>query len=126
MAYSLFDTTYGEEVYAFNPPLTIILEEPWSAQSAPCREALTKLLAAVRLSPESVRMVCQDTLDLSAWADPPARIVAFMPPPKGVTVNEKITTPASEIVVTEPLSVLLTNEEIKRKFWSVFKTLFPA
>lgn len=126
MTWTVFDTTFNEEVYDFQPLLTVILEKPWAEQSPQCQEALTKLLAAVRQSPESVRMVNQPTLDLSAWAEPPARIVAFVPPPKGINTNEKITTPKSEIVVTEPLSVLLVNEDLKRKFWAAFRTLFPV
>lgn len=126
MTWTVFGTTFNEEVYDFQPPLTVILEKPWSAQSPQCQEALTKLLSAVRQSPESVRMVTQATLDLSAWADSPARIVAFVPPPKGINTNEKITTPKSEIVVAEPLSVLLANEDLKRKFWAAFRTLFPV
>lgn len=124
MAISPFESTYSEEVYKFRPPLTVILDKPWSEQNAECREALAKLLAAVRHSPESVRMVHQAALDLSAWGDPPERIVAFVSPPKGIAVNEKITTPMSQIVVTEPLPALLANEEIKKKFWAAFKTLF--
>jgi hypothetical protein len=127
MGYSAFETTFNEEVYAFRPPLTVILDKPWNEQSTACQEALHKLLEKVQQSLESVRLVHQSTLDLSVWgADPPARIVAFVNPPKGIAMNEKISTPTSEIVVTEPLSVLLSNDEVKRKFWSAFKTLFPS
>ncbi|MBL7846618.1 MAG: hypothetical protein JNL40_04045 [Cyclobacteriaceae bacterium] len=126
MDYSLFQTTFPEEVYAVPSPLTVILDRPWSEQPAECREALTKLLAAVRQSPESVRMIHQETLDLSAWAQPPSRLVAFVKPQKGIALNEKISTPATEMVVTEPLSALLTNEESKRKFWTAFRTLFTS
>lgn len=123
---SLFTTTYSEEIYSFHQPLTVILDKPWSEQKPECKEALAKLLAAVGQSPESVRMVHQEVLDLAAWAEPPTRIVAFVPPPKGVALNERITTPASEIVVTEPLAALLANEESKRKFWTAFRSLFPG
>lgn len=126
MAYELFETTYNEEVYNFRPPLTVILDKPWNDQSPACKEALGKLLAAVGQSLESIRIVHQPVLNLSAWADPPARIVAFVASPKGIAINEKITTPASEILVTEPLELLLDNEEVKRKFWLAFKTLFAS
>lgn len=125
-ATNLIEYTYQEEIFAFAPPLTVILDKPWAEQSQSCQEALTKLLAAVGQSPESVRMVHQSTLDLAAWSDPPARIVAFVTPPKGINTNEKITTPKSEIVVTDPLPVLLANEDSKRKFWAAFRSLFPA
>lgn len=126
MSYGLFDTTYPEEIYAVTPPLTVVLDKPWSDLPLDCREALIKLLAAVHHSPESVRMICQDHIDLTNWAEPPAKLVAFVPSKKGIPLNERITTPTTEMVITEPLPVLLTNEETKRKFWSAFKTLFAA
>jgi len=124
MSYGLFDTTYQEEVYAVAPPLTVILDQPWSSMPPDCREALVKLLAAVNHSPESVRMIHQDHVDLTNWTDPPSKLVAFVPPKKGIPMNEKIITPTTAMVITEPLPVLLSNEDTKRKFWSAFKTLF--
>jgi hypothetical protein len=126
MAYTFLTTTFPEEVYSVRTPLTAILDTPWSALSPECRELLTKILGAVNHSPESVRLVHQDSLDMSSWVEPPARLVAFVTAPKGITQNEKITTPTTEMVVTEPLSTLLGNEAVKRKFWTAFKTLFPS
>jgi len=126
MLYTLFDTTYAEEVYNFRPPLTVILDKPWNEQPEECREALVKLLAAVRQTTASVRMLHQPTLDLSALADPPARVVAFTKPPKGIALFEKLQTPSGELVVSEPLAALLADEALKRKFWTAFKTLFPG
>ena len=126
MTSSLFSTTYTEEVYSFRPSLVVILDKPWDAQPEANREALVKLLAAVGHRPDSVRMVCQETLDLSAWAEMPSRLVAFVTPPAGVVLHEKISTPTTEMVITEPLDVLLTDEGVKRKFWGAFKSLFPA
>lgn len=124
MAYGTFETTFEEGIYVIPPPLTVILDRPWSAQPPECKEALTKLLAAVNHSPESVRMVHQEHVDLSDWAEPPSCVVAFVPPIKGVPMNERITTLTTSMVITEPLSVLLANEDTKRKFWAAFKTLF--
>jgi hypothetical protein len=126
MTYSLFRTTFTEEVYDFPAPLTVVLDKPWSEQPEANREALTKLLAAVGHQPASVRMVHQQKLDLSAWSDMPSKLVAFVSPPPGIALNEKIVTPTTEMVVTEPLGILLTDEGVKRKFWAAFKTLFPS
>ncbi|MBL7849375.1 MAG: hypothetical protein JNN04_00640 [Cyclobacteriaceae bacterium] len=123
---SLFIATYPEEIYSFHAPLVVVLNKPWSEQSEPSREALTKLLVAVGHRPESVRMVCQEKLDLSGWSDMPERLVAFVEPQPGFVLNEKISTPTTEMVISEPLDVLLRDETVKRKFWAAFKTLFPA
>jgi hypothetical protein len=123
---SLFTATYPEEVYAFRAPLVVVLNKPWREQPEANRDALTKLLAAVGHRPESVRMVHQEKLDLSGWSDMPERLVAFVEPQPGVVLNEKISTPSTEMVISEPLDVLLRDETVKRKFWGAFKSLFPA
>lgn len=123
---ALFTVTYTEEIYSFRPPLVVVLDKPWSKQPETNREALAKLLAAVGHRPESVRMVHQQHLDLSALGDMPSKLVAFVPPAPGIALNEKISTPTTEMVVTEPLEVLLADEGVKRKFWAAFKSLFSA
>lgn len=123
---SLVAATYPEEIYAFTPSFVVVLDKPWDAQPEANREALIKLLGAVGHRPDSVRMVCQEKLDLSAWAEMPSRLVAFVTPPPGIVLNEKISTPTTDMVITEPLGVLLTDEGVKRKFWTAFKSLFPA
>lgn len=126
MMSALLTATYPEEIYNFRFPLVVVLNKPWSEQPEANREALVKLLAAVGHSTASVRMVHQEKLDLQAWNDMPERLVAFVPPPAGVAVNEKIVTPTTQMVVTEPLEVLLADEGTKRKFWAAFRSLFPA
>ncbi len=123
---SLLKTIYQEEIYEFSPPPTVVLERPWSEQPAECREALKKLLAGRGLSPESVRMMVMEHFDLSTWAEVPAKLVAFINPPRGVALNELIQTPRTEMVITEPLPVLLADEARKRRFWEAFKLLLPA
>lgn len=126
MSTTLFSATFTEEVYSFAPPLTVVLNKPWDQQPEANRDALTKLLAAVGHRPESVRIVCQEKLDLSGWSDMPARLVAFVEPQPGVILHEKISTPTTEMVIAEPLDVLLKDETTKRKFWGAFRSLFPA
>lgn len=126
MTYSLFQTTFTEEVYSFPPPLTVVLDKPWSEQPEAHRDALVKLLAAVGHRPDSIRMVHQEKFDLSGWIDLPAKLVAFVPASPGVALNEKITLATTDMVITEPLGILLANEEVKRKFWTAFRSLFPS
>jgi len=120
----LFASIYQEEVYDFTSPLTVVMDVPWGEQPTECKEALSKILGGVGLSPASVQMVHQPTLDLSAWVEPPSRLVAFVSPPKGIALYEKILTPKTAMVIAEPLAVLLTNDAAKRSFWTAFKTLF--
>lgn len=126
MAKSPYATPYSEEIYRIESPVLVILDSRWADVSAEARELLTKILSAVRLSLDSVRIVYQETLDLSAFPDTPTKVIAFVKAPKGVAINEKISTAKTDMVVAEPLSALLADEASKRKFWAALQTLFPG
>lgn len=126
MSYTHFHTTYTEEVYAISEPVTVIIDTPWETVSSECRELLSKILGAVRCSPEMVRIVYQPKLDLTAWQAPPQRLIVFVQPPAGIALYELIQSPKSDMVISEPLSALLTNDASKRKLWEALKTLFPT
>ncbi len=126
MRYSLFGTTFHEELYAVSSPVTVIVDVRWSSLSEESVELLTKILFSVRLSPEAVRIVHQPNLDMSSWAELPARLIAFVQPPPGIALYERIVTPKTEMVISEPLSALLANEPAKRRLWVALKTLLPS
>lgn len=125
MDISPYASPYQEEVYRIESPVLVILDTRWADVTVEARELLSKILSAVNCSLDSVRIVYQETLDLSSLPDVPLKVIAFVKAPKGVAVNEKISTPKTDMVVSEALSVLLADEAAKRKFWAALKTLFP-
>ncbi len=126
MDISPYASPYQEEVYRIESPVLVILDTRWAEVSAEARELLSKILSAVHCSLDSVRIVYQETLDLSTLPDVPLKVIAFVKAPKGVAVNEKISTPKTDMVVGGALTVLLADEAAKRKFWAALKTLFPG
>lgn len=126
MAKAPYASPYAEELYRIETSVLVILDTRWTDVTPEARELLSKILSAVHCSLDSVRIVCQETLDLGSLPDVPLKVIAFVKAPKGVAVNEKISTPKTEMVVADPLSVLLADEVSKRKFWAALKTLFPA
>lgn len=121
-----FTSTYPEEVYAVPSPVTVILDVPWTSLPPEAVELLTKILVAIRTPLEAVRIVHQSNLDMSSWVELPARLIAFIQPPPGLTVYERIQTPTTEMVISEPLSILIADEGAKRKLWNALKTLLPS
>jgi hypothetical protein len=126
MTSEVFNSTYGEEVYAIAPPVTVVLGQPWQDLNNEERQLLSKILAAIRQSMERVRILHQTKLDLSEWSAKPGQIIAFVPPAKGVGLYEVFRTDSSSIIFADPLTVLLINEPAKKKLWSALQTMFPA
>ncbi len=121
----VFQTVYSEEIYSFPLPVTVLIGVAWNEIKEEQRQLLTKILYAVRLSPESVRIVHQSSLDLSVLPQKPKRVIAFLTPPKGISAYEIIHTGEAAMVFSDPLEILQSDEAAKRKLWSTLKTLFP-
>lgn len=119
-------TIYQEEVYTVPAPVTVVLDKPWSAVEADQSQLLGKILQAVRLSPEAVRIIQQASFDLSVFEEKPKRMIAFMKPPKGLALYEVIVTGETSVVFSEDLEILIRDDAAKRKLWNTLKTLFSA
>ena len=122
---SVFKTIYSEEVYSVPTPVTVVLGAPWKEMKEGDQQLLSKILQAVRLSLDAVRFIYQPHFDLSAWSEKPQRMIAFVPPPKGLSAYEVIQTGETSVIFSDPLEFLNTDDAAKRKLWNTLKTLFP-
>ena len=118
------NTIYTEEVYSIPIPVVIVIGVPWSELADDQLQLLSKILQAVRLSIESVRVIFQPGFDSSAWQEKPSKVIAFVEPKKGINSYEVIQTGAMAIVFSDPLAQLIADEAGKRKLWSALKSLF--
>ncbi len=121
----LFDTTYLEDIYQVPCRTFIIVASPWSELEEEQRSLLSKILQAVRLSLESVRIIYQSNFDLASFEEKPERMIAFVTPPKGLASYEVIQTGETSVIFSDPLEFLNTDDAAKRKLWNTLKTLFP-
>ena len=121
-----FATIYAEEVYSIASPVTIVISVPWSQITEDHRQLLQKILQAVRHSLDSVRIIHQNKFDASAWNEKPSKVVAFIEPPKGLTAYEVIQTGETDVVFSDPLAQLISDDTSKRKLWGALKSLFQA
>lgn len=123
---SVFKTIYEEDVYSIPFPVTIVIGIPWNELKEDHRQLLNKILKAVKLSLEAVRILHQASLDLSSWSEKPGRMVAFVAPPKGFKHYEVIQTGETSVVFSDPLEFLNTDEAAKRNLWIALRALFPS
>jgi len=119
-------TIYQEEVYGIFSKVAVYIGVPWHELKEEHRLLLSKILHAVRLSLESVRVIHQAQIDLSSWAEKPNRIIAFLAPPKGISTYEIIQSGPTSMVFSDPLEILQSDEAAKRKLWNTLKTLFSS
>ncbi len=121
---SVFKIVYPEAIYSVLPPVTIVIGIPWSEIKEDQRQLLSKILQAVRLTLESVKIICQPSFDLSLFSEKPQRMIAFIAPPKGLALYEVIAAGEASVVFSDALATLNTDEAAKRKFWNTLKGLF--
>lgn len=120
----LFNTTYEEEIYSFAQPTTVVLNSKWAELSEAEVQLLGKILSSVKLSLAAVRIVEAPKLDLSEWSDKPDKLIGFGVTVSGVNLYEVITTPQTQLVLADSLSILLDDDEKKKRLWVALKQLF--
>ena len=123
---SFFKIIFEEEVYLIAPPVAVIIDIPWSDVKEDQRVLLSRILQAIKLSTEGVRILHLTQFDLSSFEEKPSRVLAFISPPKGLVSYEIIKTGSTSMIFSDPLEKLITDDSGKRKLWAALKGLFEA
>jgi len=123
---SFFKIIFEEEVYLIAPPVAVIIDIPWSDVKEDQRVLLSRILQAIKLSTEGVRILHLTQFDLSSFEEKPSRVLAFISPPKGLASYEIIKTGSTSVIFSDPLEKLITDDSGKRKLWAALKGLFEA
>jgi DNA polymerase III psi subunit len=121
---ALFDSIYKEDIYLPAQPPTIVIDQLWETIENEERVLLSKILAAVKHSLDSVTIKYQPTLDLSHWNEKPHRIIYFGKPVNGIALYDVLDTQGAAVVCSEKLKDLLKNDEAKKKLWQALKKQF--
>jgi hypothetical protein len=121
-----FETIYQEEVYSVPAPVTVVLSKPWKEVPTDQRQLLAKILQAIKLSPEAIKIIQQASFDLSGFGEKPKRMIAFIAPPKGLSPYEVIATGETSVVFSDDLEILNRDDAAKRKLWNTLKAFFSA
>jgi|SRR6185369_16601759 len=122
----LFESLYPEGLFAISLPPTIVLDQHWKTLTAAEKALLEKILGAIKQSLNSVTILHQDSLDLSAWAVKPKHVIYFGNPVKGIQHYEMVEANGVCIVTSESLKNLSGNEDSRKKLWQALKKQFSV
>lgn len=117
------EATFNEELYLISPPPTVVIGGRWKELQEKEVELLSKILHSVKLSLASVRVIEQAELDMASWKEKPSKIIGFGTRTE-MPSYEVVTTPGTQLVLADSLSILSDNDELKKKLWISLKQLF--
>ncbi|UXE67592.1 MAG: hypothetical protein KA713_03020 [Chryseotalea sp. WA131a] len=121
--YSIFETTFPEELYLLHPKVTVIVPVPWAEVREEEKLLLSKILSAVKQSLDSVAVMHQTKLDLSKFAEKPQKVLCFSPA-DGLPKFEVLPAQGTSVIISFPLAELLTNDDAKKKLWAGLRVMF--
>lgn len=121
--YSVFETTFPEELYLLHPKVTVIIPVPWAEVKDEEKILLSKILSAVKQSLDSVVIIQQPKLDLSVFSEKPQRVLCFSPA-EGLPKFEALPAHGASVIISLQLAELLLNDEAKKKLWAGLRVMF--
>lgn len=121
--YSVFETTFPEELYLLHRKVTVIVPVPWAEVREEEKLLLSKILSAIKQSLDSVAVIHQTNLDLSKFAEGPPKVLCFSPA-DGLPKFEALPAQGTSVIVSSPLAELLTNDDAKKKLWAGLRVMF--
>jgi len=120
----LFDSLFPEGLFMVPPAPTIIMDQRWETITAAEKTLLEKILTAIKQSLNSVTITYQDTFDLSSPNHKSEHVIYFGKPVKGIPLYEAIEANGVNIVASETLYHLSSNEQARKKLWLALKKQF--
>ena len=120
----VFDSLFSEQLFAVPVKPTIVVNQSWENIGTDERVLLTKILGALKLSLDSVKVISQPSLDISSWTEKPKHLIYFGPPVRGLVQYEVIEANGVSIVASEGLKDLLQNDAARKKLWQALKAQF--
>jgi hypothetical protein len=116
-----FEAIYNEELYQISPPLVVILNKEWKAITSDEQVLLGKILASVKQSLNSVRIICAETIAPSGFQAGSKIIsfgVAFTPDIKSYELTE-----SNDSHFIKADALLSLDDAKKKSLWGEMKKL---
>lgn len=115
---------FSEEVYQLAAKPVVVVNKPWREVSVDESTLLSKILAAIKLSLDSVNIVYQSQLDVTQFSFKPKAVICFGSGAKGLALYEPIEANQVSIVLSESLTDLLKNDASRKFLWQALKKQF--
>ena len=118
------EVIFSDTLYDLPSPVTVVIEKPWTAITLEERTQLSKILNALKLGIDRVRIIHQSSLDLNMLVDSPSHVIVFGLSLSGVNPYEALTVSDKKVVLAESLTSLLPDDAAKKKLWLALKAMF--
>ena len=114
---------FQEELYRIPASILVILGREWDTYTSEDKTLLTKILASVKLQPDAVRFVVQNTLSLSTIAlYNPSKVLVFGSSDAEFKPYEASQVHGFWLIKADDLSQL--DDAKKKNLWLALKTMF--
>lgn len=123
---SINEYIFPEEVYQLSPKPVVVVNKLWKDVTTEESTLLSKILAAIRHSLDSVNIVYQTQLDVTQFSFKPEAVICFGIAAKGLTLYEPIEANQVSIVLSESLTDLLKNDAARKLLWQALKRQFKV
>ena len=126
MEQDVFESTYQEEIFKIKPKPVVVINAAWEKLGDKERELLSKIISALKISIDSITIVCQPTLDIISLTGKTYKVVYFGELPTGVSRYEILESGDVSFICSESLTQLLDNEASRKLLWVALKRLFSV
>jgi len=121
---AIFEALYSEELYDFRAPVVVVVSRPWAEISADHKTVLAKMLAAVKLSIDTVQVVHRNAFTLEELTPlQSGKILAF-------GVNLKTPAPLYQHIAQNGVSLIVSDsldqldDAKKKSLWLALRAMF--
>jgi DNA polymerase III psi subunit len=120
----IIESTFQEELYSIPPKPVVAISTPWESISGAEKALLEKILSAVKLSINHVKVVQTAQLDVLKWPNKPSHVLAFGLEMTGFSLYEPFEVQDIKLIIAPTLSALENDKEGKQKLWAGLKKVF--
>ena len=121
---AIVEALYNEELYAFSPPVVVVVSRPWTEISAEHKSVLAKMLLAVKLSLETVQIITRQEFTLEELGPfQSGKVLAFGANLKiPAALYQHISQNGTSLIVSDSLEQL---DDVKKKnLWLALRQMF--
>ncbi|MBS1490640.1 MAG: DNA polymerase III subunit psi [Bacteroidetes bacterium] len=122
----LTETTFTEGLFLIPEKTVIILDTEWAHLPKEETDLLAKILKAIGITMDAVTIYYQPLINLATVPTQPSRCLYFGQPVAGIATYEALEINGTKLVASNPLAMLLTDDELKKKLWQALKKLFSS
>jgi DNA polymerase III psi subunit len=121
---TVIENTFQEELYAIPPKPVVAITTTWNVLTDSEKVLLDRILGAVRLSLNHVKIITTTQLDVLNWQNKPSHVLAFGLEMPGFSLYEPFEVQGIKIILAPAPSALENDKDGKTKLWVGLRKVF--